>query len=80
MLKSQDGTVSYFRISRPDVIYCSFILRKSRLAPVRNKILTIPRLELQAAVLASTLKATILSELKLKVMPVIHDHFLSFFK
>ena len=61
------GAVSYLRISRPDVIYCSFILGKSRLAPVRNKTMTIPRLELQAAVLASRLKTTILSKPKLKV-------------
>ena len=64
------GAVSYLRISRPDVIYCSFILGKSRLAPVRNKTMTIPRLELQAAVLASRLKTTILSKLKLKVNQV----------
>ena len=64
------GAVSYLRISRPDVIYCNFILGKSRLAPVRNKTMTIPRLELQAAVLASRLKTTILSELKLKVNQV----------
>ena len=64
------GAVSYLRISRPDVIYCSFILVKSRLAPVRNKTMTIPQLELQAAVLASRLKTTILSKLKLKVNQV----------
>ena len=63
-------TVSHLRISRPNAIYCSFILSKSRLAPVRNKTMTIPRLELQAAVLASRLKTTILSELKLKVNQV----------
>ena len=63
-------TVSYLRISRPNAIYCRFILGKSRLAPVRNKTMTIPRLELQAAVLASRLKTTILSELKLKVNQV----------
>ena len=62
--------VSYLPISRPDVIYCSFILGKSRLALVRNTTMTIPWLELQAAVLASRLKTTILSELKLKVNQV----------
>ena len=61
------GAVSYLRISRLNAIYCSFISSKSRLAPVRNKTMTISRLELQAAVLASRLKTTILSELKLKV-------------
>ena len=62
--------MSYLCILRPDVIYCSFILGKSRLAPVRNKTITIRQLELQAAVLASRLKTTILSELKLKVNQV----------
>ena len=64
------GAVSYLRISRPNAIYCSVILGKSRLAPVKNKTMAIPRLELEAAVLASRLKTTILSELKLKVNQV----------
>ena len=40
---------------------------KSRLAPIRNKTMTIPRLELQAVVLASRLKTTIIEELKLNI-------------
>ena len=39
-------------------------MSKSRLACIRNRTMTIPRLELQAAVLASRLKATIVEKLK----------------
>ena len=42
-------------------------MSKSRPAPIRNKTMTIPRLELQAAVLASRLKTTIVEELKLNI-------------
>jgi hypothetical protein len=44
------GSVSYLRITYPDgKIECSFVAGKSRNAPLRT--VTIPRLELQAAVL-----------------------------
>ena len=61
--------VSYFRISRSGAIYYSFILEKKRLVPIRNKTMTIPRLELEAAV-SARLKITILSEPKLEVNQV----------
>ena len=61
------GAVAYLRIVTADNIYCSFVMNKSRLAPIRNKTMTIPRLELQAAVLNSRLKVTIVEELKLNI-------------
>ena len=42
-------------------------MSKSRLAPIRNKIMTIPRLQLKAAVLATRLKTTIVEEPKLDI-------------
>ena len=42
-------------------------MSKSSLAPMRSKTMTVPRLELQAAVLASRLKVTVLDELKLNI-------------
>ena len=46
------GSVSYLRITYPDgKIECSFVAGKSGNAPIRT--VTIPRLELQAAVLAA---------------------------
>lgn len=63
------GAVSYLRIINTGV-HCSFIIGKSRLAPIQNKMTTIPRLELQAAVLAARLKKTIFDELILKVNQV----------
>ena len=41
----------------------TFLLTKSRLTPIKEKSLTIPRLKLQAAVLAIRLKNTILKQL-----------------
>ena len=61
------GAVVYLRIVTADNIYCSFVMNKRRLAPIRNKTMTIPRLELQATVLTSRLKITIAEELKLNI-------------
>ena len=45
------GAVAYFRLDRGDGhIWCSFVMAKGRVAPVRQ--LTVPRLELQSAVMA----------------------------
>ena len=46
-----------------------FVAAKTCLAPLKE--LTIPRLELQAAVLASRLAKTILDEIRLKIVRVI---------
>ena len=43
---------------------------KSRLAPIKEKGLTVPRLELEAAVLACRMKATIFEDVKLQVKVV----------
>ena len=42
-------------------------MNESRLVPIRNKTMTIPRLELQVGVLVSKLKTTIVEELKLNI-------------
>ncbi|XP_068680455.1 uncharacterized protein [Montipora foliosa] len=48
------GTVTYLRISdRSGAVKCTFIMGKSRLAPIKT--VTIPRLELSAAVIATRL-------------------------
>ena len=45
----------------------SFELSKSRLTPMKDRTLTIPKLGLQAAVLATRLKVSVLEQLKFKV-------------
>ena len=40
-----------------------FILAKSRLAPLKERLLTIPKLELPAAVIAARMKETVLNEI-----------------
>ena len=65
------GAVAYLKSiddnSKPT---SSFVIAKSRLAPMKEKSLTIPRLELQAAVLAVRLKQTLLEELDLPISEV----------
>ena len=40
-----------------------FILAKSRLAPLKERLLTIPKLELQAALIAARMRETVLREI-----------------
>ena len=60
------GAVSYLRITntRGD-IYCSFLIGKSRLSPLKQ--LTIPRLELCAAVVATRLEKMVRREIDMQV-------------
>ena len=60
------GTVSYMRLTSEDGrVSCSFLLSKSRLAPL--KALSIPRLELNAATLAVKLDRMFRKELELPI-------------
>ena len=57
---------SYLRlVDTDDNIFCAFVIAKSRLAPI--KAVSIPRLELTAAVLAVRLNALVKGELKFDV-------------
>jgi len=59
------GTVSYARfVNENGRIYCSFLAGKSRLVHIKQ--MTIPRLELSAAVLAVRMNQTLQEELQLK--------------
>ena len=59
------GAFAYFRTVTRGQVNVSFVMSKIRLAPIKT--LTIPRLELQAAVVAARLKTKILEEIDLKV-------------
>ncbi|XP_074632738.1 uncharacterized protein LOC141891656 [Acropora palmata] len=60
------AAVSYLRfVDERGVTQCSFVMGKTRNAPIREW--TIPRLELQAAVLATRLSKMIVNELDLQV-------------
>ena len=48
--------VSYLRVISSNSISCAFITGKLRLAPIKENMLTIPKLELQAALIASRMK------------------------
>ncbi|GAA53457.1 hypothetical protein CLF_110267, partial [Clonorchis sinensis] len=60
------GSVVYLRCIRSSgMVCCNFLIGKSRVAPMKP--VTIPRLELQAAVLSVRLKSLVLRELFLKI-------------
>ena len=60
------GAVAYLRlVNASGVVYCSFVIGKSRLSPLKP--VTIPRLELSAAVLSTRLDRMILEEIEVAV-------------
>ena len=59
------GAVAYFRTVIHGRVNVSFVISKTRLAPIKT--LTIPHLELQAAVVATRLKSKILEEIDFEV-------------
>ena len=62
------GAVAYLRTSCDDRDHLSFVMAKGRIAP--TSILTIPRLELQATVLAVRLAQTIKKELRIRISSI----------
>ena len=58
------GAVAYLRIQTPSNTRCHLVMAKSRVAPIKP--LTLPRLELQGAVLAIRLKETVVKEMNWK--------------
>ena len=64
------GTATYLRIAYPDEkIECAFIIRKSRNAPIKT--FSIPRLELQGALLAARVDLAVRKELNFKFERVV---------
>ena len=63
------GAVAYLRCLEENAnqYSVSFVLSKSRLTPMKDRTLTIPKLELQAAVVATRLKVSVLEQLKFRV-------------
>ena len=61
------GAVVYIRCILNKSVTCNFILGKSRLAPTKQSSMSIPRLELQAAVTAVRLKTAVMEEISLEI-------------
>lgn len=59
------GQCSYIRLVGEDKVHCSLIMGKSRVAP--TKVVTIPRLELTAAVISAAVSNVLKQELELKI-------------
>ena len=64
------GAVSYMRTTNLKSVQISFIMGKSRIAPIGKKSMTIPKLELQAAVLGVRMKETIVKSLDIPKIKV----------
>lgn len=58
------GQCSYIRLLSKEKVHCSLVMGKARVAP--TKIVTIPRLELTAAVTSAAISNMLREELKLK--------------
>ena len=61
------GVVVYLRSKLNSDVKVSFVLGKSRLAPIKEKSLTIPKLELQAALIAVRIKEKLVKEANVQV-------------
>ena len=61
------GVACYIRFKINNRPKCSFIMSKSKLAPVNKKSKLIPQLELQDALIASRLKQKMIKEFKMPI-------------
>ena len=61
------GTAAYIKVVYQNSTSGSFIIGKSKLAPLKNKSVTIPQLEPQAALMASRIKVTILDQMDIAI-------------
>ena len=59
------GAVAYIRFVKKNEVTCSLVMSKSRLAPI--KVITLPRLELNAAVVGARLGQFIVDEIDLPI-------------
>ena len=57
-------SVAYLRVISTNDVHVNFLLGKSRLTPLKVKAVSIPRLELQAAVTATRIKTAIFNALQ----------------
>ena len=67
-------TAAYFRFIQEHKVKCMFIASKLRLVPLSQEP-SIPRLELQAAVIATRLKNTIVNEIPIEMRNIFMDRF-----
>ena len=69
-LQCAQGAIVYMRYILNKSVTCNFVLGKSRLAPIKQSSMSIPKLELQAAVVAVRLKSTLIEEINLEIKEV----------
>ena len=70
-LQCAQGAIVYMRYILKKSVTCNFVLGKSRLAPIKQSSMSIPKLELQAAVIAVRLKSTVMEEINLEIKKVL---------
>ena len=59
--------ISFLQIMTKDDIRYKFVLGKSRLCPIKEKILTIPKIELHAVVIVAHMEMRIVEETELRI-------------
>ena len=60
-------TAAYIKVVYRNSTSCGLSIPKSKLAPMKNKLVTILRLEVQAALMASRIKVTVLDQMDIAI-------------
>ena len=69
-LQCEQGAIVYMRYILNKSVTCNFVLGKLTLTPIKQSSMSIPKMELQAAVMAVRLKSTVMEEINLEIKEV----------
>ena len=61
------GAPAYIKVESGNTRSCNLVIGKSKLTSVKNKLTTMPRLEIETALLASQIKVTIFHQMDINI-------------